>query len=167
MAPIIATVPDADCAAQINAALLTYCRGVDRLDEEALLAAFHPGAMLEGYAAKSYPVERFAPFAMTSLAATYAATQHRISNVAIEQHGDRARVESYVVAYHVTEPPERRLITFCGRYVDDFERIGGRWLIRTRRLRKDWDAVQVLEGSMSDQFVAGARDRSDAVYQPL
>lgn len=162
----MSTLPDADCAAQINAALLTYCRGVDRLDEAALLAAFHPGAVLEGYAAKAYPVERFAPFAMSSLAATYRATQHRITNAAIEQHGDKARVETYVQAFHVQEAP-RQLVVFCGRYIDDFERIDGRWAIRTRRLRRDWDAVQPLEGTMSDQFVDSARDRSDVLYSEL
>ncbi len=33
---------------QVTVALLSYCRGIDRLDPTAVLAAFHPGADAAG-----------------------------------------------------------------------------------------------------------------------
>lgn len=38
--------------AEITAALLRYTRGIDRLDAPTIVAAFHPGAVLEGYGLK-------------------------------------------------------------------------------------------------------------------
>ena len=157
---------------QIRSALTAYCRGVDRLDVESLTAAFHPGATLEGYGPKAYPIERFAPFAMQALPQSYEVTQHRLSNTTIERDGDKARVETYVLAFHVTAAQAtadgaRQLVTFNGRYIDDFEAVDGVWRIRTRRLRHDWSSTDALGAPMAGVFQSGARDRSDAVYLPL
>lgn len=152
---------------QIRGALLSYCRGIDRLDLNTLMAAFHPGAMLEGYGSKAYAVERFAPFAISGLRGSYEATQHRLSNTTIERHGDKARVETYVLAFHVVAGQERQLVTFNGRYIDDFEKRKGLWRIRTRRLRHDWSSTEPLQKPMPGTFVKSARDRSDALYCAL
>ena len=46
---------------QITDWLLSYTRGIDRLDPEAIIAAFHPGALLEGYQPDALvPIEDFA-----------------------------------------------------------------------------------------------------------
>ena len=46
---------------QIMDCLLSYTRGIDRLDPDAIPAAFHPGALLEGYQPDVFtPIEDFA-----------------------------------------------------------------------------------------------------------
>ncbi|SVC56183.1 uncharacterized protein METZ01_LOCUS309037, partial [marine metagenome] len=50
-----------DAEKQIVDCLLSYTRGIDRLDPDAILAAFHPGALLEGYQVDALvPIEDFA-----------------------------------------------------------------------------------------------------------
>lgn len=160
--------------AEINRALLSYCRGIDRLDGDAVLAAFHPGAMLVDYGAEPTTIEAFADRAMTSLA-RFSATQHRLSNTAIEPDGDAAAlVESYVLAFHVLagEGAENdKLLTFNGRYIDRFERlpVGGQaepqWRITRRTLRVDWSRVETIDETMGGAWVASGRAGSpDPLY---
>ena len=109
---------------EIESAMRSYCRGIDRLDAASVLAAFHPGAVLEGYGdGLAMTVEQFAPHAIEKLRDKYVATQHRLSNITVDLRDDTtAVVESYVLAYHVMETAEgRTLVTFDGRYVDRFE----------------------------------------------
>ena len=87
--------------AEIVDALLSYTRGIDRLDKESVISAFHPGAILNNYGPEPMPIEDFVEYALPSLKQRYYATQHRVSNIRIEIKEDKALVESYVLAYHV------------------------------------------------------------------
>ncbi len=161
-----------DARRQIDAALLSYCRGIDRLDATALLAAFHPGAMLADYGADPMPIEAFANRALPSLEERFLATQHRMSNTAVEFTGsgdttdpgdpaDRsALVETYVLAFHL-EPGQadepNRLHTFNGRYIDRFTERDGRWLIATRTLRNDWSKIETVDETMGGSWIASGR----------
>jgi len=145
---------------EIDTALLNYTRGVDRLDAATLAAAFHPGAMLDGYGRKEHAVEAFAPFAVDALRSAYAATQHRLTNITVEFDGDdAARVESYVVADHLvrSESDDETIHTFAGRYLDRFERRDGRWAITRRSLRRDWTRADPVSGHMPGVFVDSER----------
>ena len=42
--------------AEIVDALLSYTRGIDRLDKESVISAFHPGATLNNYGSDPMPV---------------------------------------------------------------------------------------------------------------
>ncbi|MGI9596097.1 MAG: nuclear transport factor 2 family protein [Acidimicrobiales bacterium] len=150
---------------QINAALLSYCRGIDRLDGAAVLAAFHPGAMLLDYGPEPTTIEAFTERILPSLEERFTATQHRISNTAITVDQRGALVETYVLAYHVEagEPAEPggdgadRLYTFNGRYIDRFESRDGRWRIATRALRCDWSRIETIDATMGGTWVASGR----------
>lgn len=144
--------------AAIHDALASYCRGVDRLDGAAVLAAFHPGAELVDYAPVPITVETFAEQALGVLAARYAATQHRIGNVLIEFDGDGAVVETYVQATHLEQGAEGdRLHVFAGRYIDRFTAVGGRWRIARRTLRNDWSTVEPIGERMRGAWPTSAR----------
>ncbi|WP_419930774.1 nuclear transport factor 2 family protein [Candidatus Poriferisodalis sp.] len=149
---------------QIHDALLSYCRGIDRLRPELISAAFHPGAMLHDYGAEPMSIEQFAQHAPGTLKRKFAATQHRISNTAIEfdsadSEAERvATVESYVLAYHWEEAADgSRLHTFNGRYIDRFTERGGSWKIARRRLRVDWSKVEPVGATMGDRWVPSGR----------
>ena len=153
---------------EITSALLRYTRGIDRLDGDLVLSAFHPGAMCVDYGAEPMKIEDFVTYAIPRLGEAYSATQHRVSNVAIEfDEGNCSAIcEAYVLAFHVKQAdaaPE--LHTFNGRYVDRFERRSDGWKVATRTLRVDWSRIETLDESMGGAWVESGRDRSDVVYQ--
>jgi hypothetical protein len=159
-------VTDVDDRQQIHSTLLRYCRGIDRLDPAAIAAAFHPGAELIDYGPEPFTIEDFAEHAVASLGKRFTATQHRISNTAIELDGDRALVETYVLAYHVEATGDGDVLhTFNGRYIDRFERRDGAWLIASRTLRHDWSKVEPIDAPMRGTWVASGRGGSpDPMY---
>ena len=153
--------------AEIIDALLSYTRGIDRLDKESVIAAFHPGAILNNYGPEPMPIEDFVEYALPSLKQRYSATQHRVSNIRIEIKEDRALVESYVLAYHVeTSGNSKQLHTFNGRYIDTFALRGGHWKISERFLRNDWSKVDDIAEEMagSSVWVKSSRDADDPIY---
>lgn len=156
-----------DAKDAINSALLRYTRGIDRLDGELVASAFHPGAMCVDYGAESHAIEDFVSYAIPRLGAAYSATQHRISNVAIEfDEGHRAAIcEAYVLAFHVQQGDKGpRLHTFNGRYIDHFELRDCEWKIARRTLRVDWSRIEAIDESMGGTWVESRRDRKDPVY---
>ena len=153
---------------QIMNCLLSYTRGIDRLDPDAITAAFHPGALLEGYQMDTFvPIEDFAFPVVERLRKRYSSTQHRLSNTKIDFNHDGAIAESYILAYHVQpsddDNPEK-LWTFSGRYIDYFENRDGEWRISKRFLRADWTKIETIEEKMPNKFIAGSRDRNDPIY---
>ncbi|HJM27510.1 MAG: nuclear transport factor 2 family protein [Acidimicrobiales bacterium] len=147
--------------------LLSYTRGIDRLDEDCVIAAFHPGAVLHNYGPDPMVIEEFVTYALPSLRKRYEATQHRVSNIRVEMDDKRALVESYVLAFHVESSDEgKKLHTFNGRYVDEFERRNGHWKINKRSLRNDWSKVESISEEMagSDVWAKSSRDRTDPIY---
>jgi hypothetical protein len=154
--------PDAETNLTITQALLRYCRGIDRLDASTVRSAFHPGAELIDYRPEPLTIEEFAEQAMGSLGRRFTATQHRISNVHAELiDDDTARVETYVLAFHVQDSDDGPLLhTFNGRYIDRFERRGGDWRIARRTLRNDWSKVEPLGAPMSGGWPKSGRSGS-------
>ncbi len=144
--------------AAIEDALRSYCRGIDRLDGAAVAAAFHPGAELVDYGPDPMTIEVFVEHALGSLERKFVATQHRLSNVSIDIDGTSARVEAYVLAFHVEDTGDGRLLhTFNGRYIDRFEQRGGAWKVAKRTLRNDWSQVEPIDATMSGVWVKSGR----------
>ena len=152
---------------EIVDALLSYTRGIDRLDKESVISAFHPGAILNNYGPEPMPIEDFVEYALPSLKQRYSATQHRVSNIRIEIKEDRALVESYVLAYHVkSSESSKQLHTFNGRYIDTFALRDAHWKISERFLRNDWSKVDDITEEMagSSVWVKSSRDADDPIY---
>jgi len=151
----------------ITEALHSYCRGIDRLDPEAVRAAFHDDGVLIDYGApQPIPAVDFADRAIESLRDRYVATQHRITNTSVvARSGASARVETYILAYHVEDADGGKYLhTFNGRWIDEFEDRGDGWRIAQRTLRVDWTRRDQWQEDMRGDYVPSARDRSDAVY---
>lgn len=144
----------------IGNALRSYCRGIDRLDGALVAAAFHAGAELIDYGPETLRIETFVEHAIASLGRRFVATQHRLSNVTIEidASSTHAKVEAYVLAFHVQEDNAKQLLhTFNGRYIDRFELRGGAWKIARRTLRNDWSRVETIHTTMSGTWVPSGR----------
>lgn len=158
---------DLELRAAVDDALHSYCRGIDRLHRPSIAAAFHPGAMLIDYGARSLSIEQFVEHAVASLATRFVATQHRISNTAVERMADgTVRTETYVHATHVEQTADaRRLHTFVGRYIDRFEEHNGSWKIAHRILRNDWTLIEPMLEPMSGPYVPSGRgDSPDPIW---
>ncbi len=152
----------------ITSALLRYTRGIDRLDGDLVASAFHPGAICHDYGADPMVIEDFVTYAIPRLGSGFSATQHRVSNIAIEfNEGSRAAgCEAYVLAFHVQQTEDApRLHTFNGRYIDRFELRDGASKIASRILRVDWSRIETIDETMSGTWVESRRDRKDVVYK--
>ncbi|MDE0368433.1 MAG: nuclear transport factor 2 family protein [Gammaproteobacteria bacterium] len=155
----------------IQDVLAQHSRGVDRADGAILKSAYWPDATV-AYGGFNGPAHEFCaglPEGMRQ----YAATQHSITNVAIELRGDEARVETYVTAYHyrADEEGQDTEMTYLGRYLDRMEKRGDVWKISHRQAVMDWnqntDASSILEGPPFDGLARGGRHPEDPLYEHL
>lgn len=151
--------------------LAKHSRGVDRADESILKSAYWPDATVEygGFQGMAHEFCAILPGAIGQ----YARTQHRVTNVAIEQQGSQARVESYVTAYHyraVDDGPDTEM-TYLGRYFDTMEKRADVWKIKHRKIVMDWNqnvaATALWEGPTFDAIARGARLPDDPIYSFL
>ena len=148
--------------------LVTYCRGVDRCDEDLIRSAFHD----DSYDDHGYwkgPGHELAPFLADRLRNANSATTHSIANVLIELDGDLARSEAQVHATLIrkgSDPVEVDVV--AARYLDRFSRRGGEWRIERRIVVLDWRKTEVWLDSAPavpiDGFVRGARHPEDPSY---
>jgi hypothetical protein len=156
---------------EIADCLLRYARGVDRMDEELVLSAFHPDAVDEHGPATFTPQEFLAWYRDRSQGREL--SQHLLVNMSIDLDGDTAFVETYFVAVSRASGAEL-LDIFGGRYVDRLERRDGAWRIAHRLMIPEWNTRANADADSPErvpwaQIVAGAytgsRDRDDASYR--
>ncbi len=138
-----AEIRDLAARRDITDAVHRYMRGLDRLDRDCVLSAFHATAYVDCGLMAGNPQE-FADFALGFLA-DMEATHHSLGQVRIEMAGGdaatgRASGESYFRAFHDvrSETGEVRDLIIAGRYIDEFTRENGEWRIACRRLVTDW-----------------------------
>jgi hypothetical protein len=154
----------------IHDALMRYCRGVDRCDEELMRSVYHEDAKAFGTLAWEF-VKEFVP---SNRAAT-SFTVHAIQNLTIEVHDDEAFSEAYFITYVGRPEGEAEYVDlFCGRYIDRWERRGGEWRVIHRDVAREWargDAFGTgqfpVPPSEDGTFIQPMRSRHDLSYQGL
>ena len=148
----------------ITDALHRYCRGVDRMDRDLILSAYHPDAVDYRGSFTGSPAALVEW--MLSKDPDRVASQHCLTNVMIEVEGDTGHVESYFLAT-IRRAGRSELETFGGRYVDQVHKRGGEWRVSVRVVVMDWhsSAPALPIGPASD---IGTQDRTDPSYsRPL
>ena len=157
---------------QIHDALYRYCRGVDRLDEELIRSAYHPGAV-DSHGSYNGDIDGFVKWVFGNHAGKVLTCVHHIGNILITFESDSvAMSEAYVFAYH------RRMVdgqlydlSSHGRFCDRHEERGGEWRIVERQVVFDWDrfdpVTRTFEGPLTLELEKGRRDRDDASYRYL
>jgi len=153
---------------EIYEVLVTYCRGVDRLDEDLVRSIYHP----DGYDDRGYwrgPGWSFAPFVINRLRDANSATTHSITNVLIEIDGNVAVSESQVQATLVRRNTNPVVTDVMGaRYVDRFSKRDGHWKIDERTVVLDWHKVETWTEReppiATDKFAHGLRNSNDPIY---
>lgn len=155
----------------IHDVVLRYCRGIDRLDLDAVRACYHPDATDE-HGSFTGTVDEYLVW-IGRLLPRYTSTMHLVANHLVDFRDDTphaARAETYGMAFHRSADPDPRYNLVTGfRYVDDFARRDGAWRIARRVATTEWVAADDVANRwpIPDGMRVGRRDRTDAVYAPL
>lgn len=152
---------------QIRDALARYARGVDRLDLELALSAFHAGAVDHHGTTVGDPRTTF-PVIFERLRKHLAGSHFLCSSTITFTSRTAAAVETYAIGFHRTPDPGGKLLDlFIGlRYVDRFELRDNAWRIVLRHVLEDWRrADPVATGAPPGTFEAGVRGSRDRSYE--
>lgn len=147
---------------KIRDVLIRYCWGVDQRDAAVIKSVYWPEA-LDDHGIFKGSAHEFADLNVEMSTAHAIVTHHLVGNARFEIDGDRAFVESYVIAYHRIHGQPESVRTVLGetyfqehgtqsvnghdylaggRYSDHFERRNGEWRIINRIAHADWDMLQ-------------------------
>jgi SnoaL-like domain len=141
-----------------------YCRGLDRLDREIALTAYHDDATDDRGPFVGSPRE-FLDWVFPDLSRAHG-TSHNISNISCEIDGDVAHAESYIT-FHVWGIDGGNVIVGGARYIDRLERRNGKWAIAHREALMDY-SYMVLGQPARGPTLTGARNKTDRSYlRPL
>jgi hypothetical protein len=162
----INTLDDLISRQQIADVIYQYARGIDRLDFDLVRSCYHADAY-DDHGSFKGSVEEFITAAQSFLP-KWTITQHFMGNMLIELEGDKARAETYAVAYHRREDAEGngKDDVMGIRYVDRFERRLGEWKIAHRVVATDWRRIDPVSGMKGRGKVGvwGQRDHTDALH---
>lgn len=151
---------------EIADVILRYARGIDRMDFDLVRSCYHADAY-DDHGSMKGSVEEFIA-AAASFLTRWTATQHFMGNMLIEIEGERARAETYAVAYHRREDVDGngKDDVIGVRYVDRFECRAGVWKIAHRVVACEWRRVDEVKGARGrgEIGVWGRRDGDDVIH---
>ena len=171
---------------QIRQCLNRYARGVDRLDRDLILSAYHPDAIDEHGKFVGGPVD-FAEWVLEQQERVQLSHHHCLLNHSCEFDGDTAYTETYYTVFAMYREGQSFKMS-GGRYADRFEKRNGEWKIAFRICLRDWammderpdmndlGSLSSTRGSLTPEVrafmnaagVASKRDRTDPSYwRPL
>jgi len=151
--------------------LTRFSRGLDRLDREVFLSAFHADATIAAGPFVGNPRE-LADWSFAMHESMQILTQHDLLNHSCDIEGNTAHTETYYL--FVARNADETVMLAGGRYVDRLEKRDGEWKIALRTNAIEWSsmppAVPLPFGDMPgiDDNGKGARSRDDISYiRPL
>src|SRR4051794_36933919 len=119
-----------------------YTRGVDRLDADLTLSAYHEDAVDDHGTFIGSPRE-FVEW-LWPRPDTRWTRQHFVTNHTCELDGDTAHTETYYLC--AMRPKDREVTTISGgRYIDRFERRDGEWRIAARVVVAEWKTAPPVD----------------------
>lgn len=151
---------------EIVSCLHRLARGIDRLDDELILSAYHPDAVdCHGAVFQGGP-EEYVDWLRRSHVQR-PTSQHFLTNINVDLDGDVAHVETYFMAPLRRADDPGTLGLACGRYVDRFERRAGAWRIAVRVVITE-SLSEMPASPVPELDDTGRRDPSDVSYaRPL
>ncbi|MBW2270969.1 MAG: nuclear transport factor 2 family protein [Deltaproteobacteria bacterium] len=122
---------------QIKNLYRRYAFGVDSIDFDLVRSVFHPECVVVGTLEEG-SLDDYLEGIEAGLH-QWDATMHFMGNQYIEVDGDRGRVETWVVGYHMEaqDSPLEHLVLGL-RYQDAVVRVGDDWKIIRRETAKQW-----------------------------
>jgi len=147
--------------------LMTYCRGVDRMDHALIQSTYWPDSTDDhgGFVGGG---PEWADTAVTYRDQIYS-NNHHVSNVLIELDGDRAKRESMFINVVTLKDPALTMF-LGGRYRDLCEKRSGEWKILTRVCLWDWCEQRATQpgwvlGDIPETSNWGRFHPDDPIYQ--
>ena len=163
------SVDDLLAREEITDVVKALARGTDRLDRDLMASCYHPDGTDDHNVFRGTGTE-FAQWVVDTLP-HFAATMHFIGPPRIRNEGDVAKVDTYCVAHHLSQPDDdgqQSDMVLGLRYVDRFERRNGTWLVAARVCAFDWSYTVEFDPARGFGFEAGwtlgSRDRNDITY---
>lgn len=143
--------------------ITSACRGMDRMDRDLIVSAYHPDA-IDDHGLFVGGREAFADWVLGICRTAIQASAHTIANHTCEIAGDVAHAETYVITASMP------MKMSGGRYIDRLERRDGRWAIAARKVVLDWwlptdGGASGITPDQINQAGPPARDRTDPSYQ--
>jgi len=151
---------------EIRQCLVRYARAVDRHDTALVASVYHADA-LDDHTAYIGLGSALGTYANASHDAIWEAHQHFLTNNTIDLDGDTAHVESYFIVVG-RRKQNAGTDVHAGRYVDRFEKRGGRWAIAARVCIYEWGLPAESAVEQLKTWPLGRHDTSDPSYmRPL
>ncbi len=123
---------------ELRALVQRYARAADERDVGVLAALFHPDAEVTG----ARGTQGIGDWLDTMRAPrTFPTSMHMLGEPLIElaPGADDGFLDVYAVVYQLSDPGSGSAdLTLGIRYLDDVERLSGRWVIRRRTARTIW-----------------------------
>jgi hypothetical protein len=152
---------------EIRSVLTAIARGTDRYDTTLLKEAIDPEAVLNMGGPKPITGEAFAAALMPPVEPR-PGRMHILSNERIDVKGDYARSESHIIScQHVWIEGIRKTRIRAGRYLDFFERRGGRWRLTARTLVDEWSRIDRVDESVAPGPHVGYPAPDDLSYDQV
>jgi len=166
--------------------IVRYCRGVDRLDRDMVMSAYHADALDDHTMFVGTP-DAFWRWVQIMHGENHDSTQHMIGNHYCEIDGDVAHCETYL-SYSGMNKTGAPYSAIGGRYIDRLEKRGGNWALAARQYIVDWvapsintvagsktaeggpnyDCLKAWEFEVAETAAAASRDTNDPSYaRPL
>ncbi|AMO70549.1 nuclear transport factor 2 family protein [Sphingorhabdus sp. M41] len=143
--------------------LTRFSRGIDRLDREIFLSAFHEDATIAAGPFVGAP-SALCDWSFAMHEEMQILTQHNLLNHTCEIDGDTAHSETYYM--FVARNKDETVWLAGGRYVDRLERRDNAWKIALRSNAIEWsvapDAMPVPFGDLPGIDLNGKSERSRA-----
>lgn len=148
---------------EITERLHDYVRAMDRMDDALGCSVFHADAPADYGAMYRGTGHGFVAFVHGAHEQLLAHT-HQLGSASIAVDGERAVSETYVTVTLRGRAPDGALfdIRSCGRYLDRWEKRGGRWAVSARHYVHELDERMPVH--QADYETTGRRDRSDPSY---
>lgn len=151
--------------------LTRFSRGIDRLDRDLFLSAFHADATIAAGPFVGGP-EALADWSFAMHAEYQILTQHDLLNHTADIDGDTAHTETYYL--FVARNVDESVMLAGGRYIDRLEKRDGLWRIALRTNAIEWSsgpaALPIPFGDVPgiDDNGSSQRSRDDISYiRPL
>lgn len=150
----------------IQEQIRTYCRAVDRLDIPLGHQVFHADSHADYGASYYQGPGRGVIDLICQHHHGLLSHSHQVTNVLIEVDGERAGSESYISGTMRMMQGEKLMqIGVWARYLDSWEKRGGRWGIVRRMVVYDHEDLR--EAHPMGQEIRSTRDAQDPSYQFL
>lgn len=140
------------------------CRGIDRADHEVIVSCYAEDSFDDHGGFKGSGRE-FAAYICggSPMSGTAKFLLHCLGQQLFDIRGDEAFGETAYMMDLMNA--ESEVVHSCGRYLDYFQRIDGRWVIKYRRVVTEWTgALNAREYTPAANALRSSRDRTDPVY---